>query len=193
MPSSKTLESSSVTTPEESSPTANDVPARSVVAAGDADENSDLKLNSEAEDPACQSYFSAYGLTSSQLKWIVQNRKKMFPSVCPALGPSEVNFVFIFTHDVDFFSTTMPEPVHNVNGFSDFHAMTTVDAALVPANKAHREYVWIFQFAKGNFDPDTFSQHRQYQFSKVESNSLGSNAGPRVVEDAFRFVGTTNR
>ena len=90
-------------------------------------------------------------------------------------------------------STTMPEPVHNINGFSDFHALTTVDAALIPANKAHREYVWIFQFAKGDFDPDTFSQHRRYQYTKVESNSLGPNAGPRVVEDAFRFVEATNR
>ncbi|HYL99188.1 MAG TPA: hypothetical protein VEZ90_09555 [Blastocatellia bacterium] len=193
LPSSKTLESSSVATPEDSSSGANDIAARSAVAASDADENPDLKLNSEAEDPACQSYFSAYGLTSSQLKWIVQNRKKMFPSVCPALGPSEVNFVFIFTHDVDFFSTTMPEPVHNINGFSDFRAMTTVDAALVSANKAHREYVWIFQFANGDFDPDTFSQHRRYQFSKVESNSLGSGAGPKAVEDAFRFVVATSR
>jgi hypothetical protein len=78
----------------------------------------------------------------------------------------------------------------------DFHAMTTVDPALMSssnADKSHREYVWVFQFAKGGFRPETFSWHRPYQFTKVETNSLGSKAGPKVVEDAFCFVEATNR
>ncbi len=37
--------------------------------------------------------------------------------------------------------------------------MTMIDNALVPesqADKARREYVWIFQFEKGTFDPGSF-------------------------------------
>jgi hypothetical protein len=196
--SSKTPDGPSVGVPEVTAPKTPSVvlPARAAIAAADPDESPDLELKSESADPACRSYFSAYGLTSSQLKWIAQNRKKMFPNVCPAPDLSKVNFVIIFTHDVNFFSVTMPEPVHNFNGFSDFQALKTVDTTLVPASKAsqvHREYVWIFQFAKGGFNPETFSPNRRYQFTKVESNSLGSNAGSKTVEDAFRFVEATNR
>jgi hypothetical protein len=195
-PSSKTLDGPSATTTEGTGQTTIVVPTPSGVAASDPDESPDLELKTEAEDPACRSYFSAYGLTFSQLKWIAQNRKKVFPSVCPAPDLSKVDFVIIFTHDVDFFSVTMPEPVHNFNGFSDFQALKTVDTALVPASKAsqvHREFVWIFQFAKGGFNPESFSPRRRYQFTKVESNSLGSNAGSKTVEDAFRFIEATNR
>jgi hypothetical protein len=102
-----------------------------------------------------------------------------------------VDFVIIFTHDVDFFSATMPEPVHKINGFSDFTPMTMIDSALMSesdADKAHRQYVWIFQFAKGAFDPASFSTRRKYQYSKMETNSLGSKAGIKAVEDAFQFV-----
>jgi hypothetical protein len=102
-----------------------------------------------------------------------------------------VDFVIIFTHDVDFFSATMPEPVRKINGFSDFTPMTMIDSALMSesdADKAHRQYVWIFQFAKGTFDPASFSPRRKYQFSKMETNSLGSKAGVKTVEDAFQFV-----
>ncbi|MGB8439800.1 MAG: hypothetical protein WA212_12315 [Candidatus Acidiferrales bacterium] len=73
--------------------------------------------------------------------------------------------------------------------------MTPIDTALVSepeAGKAHREYVWIFQFAKGTFDPASFSPRREYQLSNRETNSLGSKAGPKAVEDAFRFVATAN-
>ncbi len=142
-------------------------------------------------DVACQNYFSAYGLTPNQTKWIAQNRKKLFSNVCPAPDPSKVEFVIIFTHDVDFFSATMPQPVHKLNGFSDFTSMTMIDSALMSesdADKAHRQYVWIFQFEKGDFDPASFSPRRKYQFSKVETNSLGSKAGIKAVEDAFQFV-----
>ena len=161
---------------------------------GVSDEISDLQPRSNSADLACQKYFSAYGLTPGQMKWIAQNRKRLFSNVCPAPDPSKVDFVIIFAHYVDFFSTTMPEPVHKSNGFSDFTPMTPIDTALVSeseADKAHREYVWIFQIPKGTFDPASFSPHRQYQFSKIEISSLGSKGSLKAVEDAFRFVAAT--
>ncbi len=157
----------------------------------DSSEISDAQPENLSADLACQNYFSAYGLTPNQTKWIAQNRKKLFANVCPAPDPSKVDFVIIFTHDVDFFSATMPEPVHKSNGFSDFTPMTMIDSALMSesdADKAHRQYVWIFQFAKGAFDPASFSPHRKFQYSKVETNALGSKAGIKAVEDAFQFV-----
>jgi hypothetical protein len=149
----------------------------------------------ESADPACQNYFSAYGLAPSQVKWIAQNRRKLFANVCPAPDISKVDYVIIFTHDVDFFSATMPTPVHQVEGFSDFKAMTAMDPQLMSASdadKAHRQYVWIFHFAPGAFDPASFSPRRRYQFSTVESSALGSKAGLKTVEDAFRFVSTAS-
>jgi len=163
---------------------------------GDAAEISDLQPRNESTGVACQKYFSAYGLTPSQMKWIAQNRKRLFSNVCPAPDPSKVDFVIIFTHDVDFFNTTMPAPVHKNNGFSDFTPMTPIDNALVPeseADKAHREYVWIFQFAKGTFDPASFTPDRQYQYSRMETSSLGSKGSLKTIEDAFRFVAAANR
>ena len=163
---------------------------------GDSAEISDLQPRNESAGVACQKYFSAYGLTPSQMKWIAQNRKRLFSNICPAPDPSKVDFVIIFTHDVDFFSTTMPEPVHKNNGFSDFTPMTPIDTALVPeseADKAHREYVWIFQFAEGTFDPASFSPHSQYQFSKMETSSLGSKGSLKTVADAFQFVAAASR
>jgi hypothetical protein len=171
-------------------------PTDSAAAISDSSEIPDRQPESDSADPQCQKYFSAYGLTPSQTRWIAQNRKKQFSNVCPAPDPSEVDFVIIFTHDVDFFNTTMPEPVHKSNGFSDFSPMTPIDTALVPeseADKAHREYVWIFQFPKGTFDPASFSPHRQYQFSKMETSSLGSKGSLKAIEDAFRFVAAANR
>jgi hypothetical protein len=164
--------------------------------AEDSNELSNLRLDSGAADLACQSYFSAYGLTPGQMKWIAQNRSKTFSSICPAPDPSKVDFVIIFTHDVDFFSGTMPELVHKSNGFSDFTPLAPLDTALISesqADRARREYVWIFQFEKGTFDPASFSPHRGYQFSKMETNSLGSKAGLKTVEDAFRFVASAAR
>ncbi|MGA7225749.1 MAG: SH3 domain-containing protein [Candidatus Acidiferrales bacterium] len=171
-------------------------PADSVAAIIDSNEIPDRQPESDGADPQCQKYFSAYGLTPRQTQWIVQNRKRLFSDVCPAPDPSKVDFVIIFTHDVDFFNSTMPEPVHKSNGFSDFTPMTPIDTALVSesdADKAHREYVWIFQFPKGTFDPASFSPHRQYQFSKMETSSLGSKGSLKTIEDAFRFVATANR
>ncbi|MGH9747233.1 MAG: hypothetical protein ACRD59_14140 [Candidatus Acidiferrales bacterium] len=163
---------------------------------GDSNELSNLRLESGVADLACRSYFSAYGLTPGQMKWIAQNRSKAFSSICPAPDPSKVDFVIIFTHDVDFFSGTMPELVHQSEGFSDFTPLAPIDTALIPESqfdKARREYVWIFQFEKGTFDPASFSPHRRYQFSKMETNSLGSKAGLKTVEDAFRFVASASR
>jgi hypothetical protein len=151
--------------------------------------------DNESADPACQNYFSAYGLAPSQLKWIAQNRKKLFSNICPAPDISKVDYVMIFTHDVDFFNVTMPTPVHKIEGFSDFRALTPIDTGLTSASdpdKAHHQYVWIFRVAPGTFDPENFSPRRRYQFSTVESNALGSKAGLKAVEDAFRFVSTAN-
>jgi hypothetical protein len=182
--------------PPRASPSANDTSVKAVAAdstatTSDSDEILDSQPESLSTDSDCQNYFSAYGLTPNQTKWIARNRKKLFSNVCPAPDPSKVDFVIIFTHDVDFFSATMPEPVHKMNGFSDFTPMTMIDPALMSesdADKAHRQYVWIFQFAKGTFDPASFSPHRKYQYSKIETNSLGSRAGVKTVEDAFQFV-----
>jgi hypothetical protein len=171
-------------------------PTDSAAAISDSNEIPDRQPESDSADPQCQKYFSAYGLTPSQTRWVAQNRKKQFSNVCPAPDLSEVDFVIIFTHDVDFFNTTMPEPVHKSNGFSDFSPMTPIDTALVPeseADKAQREYVWIFQFPKGTFDPASFSPRRQYQFSKMETNSLGSKGSIKTIEDAFRFVAAASR
>jgi hypothetical protein len=155
----------------------------------------EYNLKSAGEDLACRSYFSAYGLTANQLKWIAQNRKKAFPGVCPAPDVAKVDYVIIFTHDVSFFGGTLPDPVHKLNGFSDFRPLTPEDNTLMSetgADKARREYVWVFRVADG-FSPEAFSPHRAFQFTKVETNSLGSNAGPKAVEDAFRFVESANR
>lgn len=165
---------------------------RPVSVAVDSDEFPDFQPVSDGADPACQSFFSAYGLAPSQLKWIAQNRKKRFPSICPAPDPSKVDFVVIFTHDVDFYNSTMPAPVHtDRSGFSDFSPMVGVDTALMSnsaADKARHDFVWVFLVKRGAFDPATFSPRRRYQFMKVESSSLGSKAGVKTVEDAFQFL-----
>jgi hypothetical protein len=175
---------------------ANSTASSTAKPAADGDDMPAAQPESESTDPACQNYFSAYGLAPSQLKWIAQNRKRLFANVCPAPDISKVDFVFIFTHDVDFFSATMPTPVHQIEGFSDFKAMTPMDPELMSASdadKAHRQYVWIFRFEPGTFDPANFSPRRRYQFSTVESSALGSKAGLKTVEDAFRFVATASR
>jgi hypothetical protein len=163
--------------------------------AANFDDNPAPQPENESADPACQNYFSAYGLAPSQLKWIARNRKKLFANVCPAPDISKVDYVMIFTHDVDFFSVTMPTPVHKIEGFSDFRALTPVDTGLTSPSdpdKAHHQYVWVFRCAPGTFDPENFSPRRRYQFSTVESNALGSKAGLKAVEDAFRFVAVAN-
>jgi hypothetical protein len=159
----------------------------SATAVSDAMPTEVEKLAAQNSDSSCQSYFSAYGLNSDQLRWIARNRKKLFPGICPAPDVSRVKFVMIFTHDVSFFSATMPQSIHNIGGFSDFQPLTPVDNALVSesdADHAHKQFVWIFEYPDGGFNPDTFSPHSKYKFAKVESN------GPKVVEEAMRFVET---
>jgi hypothetical protein len=157
------------------------------VAATESDEYPDYQPENASADPACRLFFSAYGISPAQAKWIAQNRKKQFSSICPAPDVSRVDYVIIFTHDVDFFGSTLPTPVHtDHNGFSDFSPMTMIDTALVPmseADKSHREYVWVFKMQRGNFDPGKFSPRKRPQFTKTESH-----APTRTVEEAFRFI-----
>jgi hypothetical protein len=161
---------------------------RKVSATVDSEDFTDFQPVSESSDPACQVYFSAYGLAPSQIKWIEQSRKKEFPGICPAPDPSKVDFVVIFTHDYASYSSTLPTPVHtDRNGFSDFSATVGVDTAALSnddADKAHRQFVWVFNMRRGAFDPATFSPRRRYQFMKVEG---GSKAGVKTIEDAFEF------
>jgi hypothetical protein len=178
-----------------SQPAAANAPSSPATPAASSDDAPPPQPENDSADPACQNYFSAYGLAPSQLKWIAQNRKKLFSNICPAPDITRVDFVMIFTHDVDFFNVTMPTPVHKIEGFSDFRALTPIDAGLISASdpdKAHRQYVWIFRIAPGTFDPGNFSPRRRYQFSQVESGALGSKASQKAVEDAFRFVSTAN-
>jgi hypothetical protein len=138
----------------------------------------------------CTTYFTAYGLSPNQYKWLAQNRGKAFPSVCPAPSPSMVDYVIIFTHDVGFYSVTLPTPIHkDLNGFSDWTPISTVDSALInDVNHSHHEYVWIFHSKRGTFDPSAFSPRRKPLFSKSETNTLGSHGGFRTVMDGLTYI-----
>jgi hypothetical protein len=188
-PSVPTPAASSGTRATESTASAqppHEVPSVHTVAATESDEDPGYLPENASADPACQRFFSAYGLSPAQAKWIAQNRKKQFSSVCPAPDPSKIDFVIIFTHDVDFFGGTLPTEIHRDHGFSDFSPMTTIDSALIPeseANKARREYVWVFKMQRGAFDPAKFSPRRHPQFSKTETH-----APARTVEEAFQFI-----
>jgi hypothetical protein len=163
---------------------------------GDVDSEVDALNNDTAN---CTQYFSAYGLSANQYKWLAQNRQKAFPSVCPAPSPAQVDFIVIFTHDVPFYNATMPDAVHtDVNGFSDWTPLTTVDTAQISASdadKSHHEYVWVFHTNRGAFDPAKFSARRRPLYSKAETNMLGSRGGFRTVMDALTFIeqNATNR
>jgi len=149
-------------------------------------------IEDESANPSCGTYFSAYGLSPMQYKWIVENRQKKYPGICPASSPNKVDFVVIFTHDVAFYNSTMPTAVHtDKGGFSDWNPMTRADDTVVSASeldKSKHEYVWVFQMKRGAFDPARFSPRRRPQFTKVESNGLGSHAAPRSIDDAFQFI-----
>lgn len=188
--STPTTESSAVLTPARETPALHPVKATT---APESEDYPDFEPVSESADPACQLYFSAYGLSPAQFKWFSQNRKKKYPAICPAPDVSRVDFVLIFTHDVDIYSTTLPSPVHtDHNGFSDFSPMTMVDTAVMSgsvADKAHRDYVWVFTMKRGAFDPSRFSPRRRPQFTKSESNSLAGHGGSlKTVDDAFHFM-----
>jgi hypothetical protein len=158
----------------------------------DPDEEEEPVMKPLENKEACRIYFSAYGLSPNQYKWMTRNRGKSFPGICPAPAPAMVDFVVIFTHDADFYNGTMPTPVHtDRNGFSDFTPLTTVDTAVVSpseADKNRREYVWVFHTKRGTFDPAKFSPKRRPLFSTTESNKLGTAAGGRSAEDALRFI-----
>ncbi|HTV58962.1 MAG TPA: SH3 domain-containing protein [Verrucomicrobiae bacterium] len=161
----------------------------------DDDPDDDGDDSAQASAPAnranCTAYFSAYGLSPNQYKWIETNRKK-FPGICPAPTPALVDFVVIFTHDVNFYNFTMPAPVRtDASGLSDWTPMRTEDSALVPfsqMDKNHHEYVWVFHTRRGAFDPARFSSKRHPQFEKSESNVFGSHAGDRTAEAALHFI-----
>lgn len=154
-----------------------------------SEDDDDSYLNrpvSESEDPSCQTYFSGYGLSPGQFKWLADNRRKKYPSICPAASPAMVDYVIIFTHDVDFFNYTMPTPVHTeAGGFSDWTPILEFDTSVIShsdIDKSKREYVWVFHVKRGAFDPGKFSPHRRFQYNKIESKYT------RTVEDAFDFI-----
>jgi hypothetical protein len=157
--------------------------------AEDPDDYPDAQPENESADPACRVYFSAYGLTPSQYKWLAENRKKEFAAICPAPDLARVDYVILFAHDSDSYTDAMPTPVHtDRNGFSDFSPLTTVDTALVSASeldKARYEFVWVFRMKRGEFDPSKFSLRRRPQFT---TDAKGSHASTRSVEDAFHFI-----
>ena len=158
----------------------------------DPDEDEEPVMKTLENREACKTYFSAYGLSPNQYKWMTRNRSKSFPGICPAPAPEMVDFIVIFTHDADFYNGTMPTPIHtDKNGFSDFTPLTTVDTTVVSpsdADKNRREYVWVFHSKRGTFDPSKFSPKRRPLFSTTESNKLGTAAGSRSAEDALRFI-----
>ena len=132
----------------------------------------------------CASYISAYGVSPAQYERIESNWKS-FPSLCPAPAPEKVDFVVIFTHDVNFYNYTMPVPVHTDNsGFPNWSAIVLLDNS-APSAKYKREYVWIFRFKRGSFDPARFSANAKPDYSAVES---GAHASDRAVDAAFNFM-----
>ncbi|HXO04801.1 MAG TPA: SH3 domain-containing protein [Candidatus Sulfotelmatobacter sp.] len=175
-----------------SSPPVSTGTVRPAASPRDPDEDEEPVMKTLENREACKTYFSAYGLSPNQYKWMTRNRSKSFPGICPAPAPDMVDFIVIFTHDADFYNGTMPTPVHtDKNGFSDFTPLTTVDTTVVSpsdADKNRREYVWVFHTKRGTFDPSKFSPKRRPLFSTTESNKLGTAAGSRSAEDALRFI-----
>lgn len=132
----------------------------------------------------CSAYISAYGVSIAQYERIESNWKR-FQSVCPASSPSRVDFVVIFTHDVNFYNYTMPTPVHtDSSGFSNWSAIVTLDD-VQRSTKYKHEYVWVFRVKRGTFEPAHFSANAKPDYSVVES---GSHASDRAVDAAFSFV-----
>lgn len=152
----------------------------------DDEELPDADTISTEDIAECSAFFSAYGVTPMQYKWIADERSKQFPGVCPAPEPSMVDYVVIFTHDLDSFVTTAPEPVHtDTNGFSDWTPVTAVDDTQISASemdKAHREYAWVFRVHRGTFDPAKFNARWHPLFTKSVSTSSKS------IEDAMQFM-----
>lgn len=176
-----------VTSVVNASATPDSATVRTVASTSEDDDDSYLtRPVSDSDDPACQTYISGYGLSPGQFKWLADNRKKKYPSVCPAASPAMVDYVMIFTHDVDFFNYTMPTPVHTeAGGFSDWTPMLEFDTSVIShsdIDKSRHEYVWVFHVKRGSFDPAKFSPHRRFQYTKVESKYA------KTVEDALDFI-----
>ncbi len=139
---------------------------------------------SRIADSHCSSYISAYGVSLAQYQRIESNWKK-FQGICPAPSPVSVDFVAIFTHDVDYYSYTMPVPVHSAgSGFSDWMAIVPLDKNQ-PSAKYKREYVWVFRVKRGSFEPAHFPPNAKPDYSEVES---GAHASDRAVDAAFKFI-----
>lgn len=159
----------------------------------DEDDTPDTVATPADDLASCNVYFSAYGVTPMQYKWIADDRGKRFPGVCPAPEPSMVDYVVIFTHDENFFTNTLPEPVHtDKNGFSDWSPVTAADDTHIPISlmdKAHHEYAWVFHVHRGTFDPSNFTSRRHPQFTKTESSARASS---KSIEDAIQYIADTN-
>ncbi|HKV47432.1 MAG TPA: hypothetical protein VJN69_05025 [Candidatus Acidoferrales bacterium] len=135
---------------------------------------------------ACSVYFSVYGVTPIQYKWIADERGKQFPGVCPAPEPSMVDYVVIFTHDLDSFITTLPEAIHtDSNGFSDWTPVTAADDTQIPASeldRARREYAWVFRVRRGTYDPAKVTPRWRPLYTKTDHESS------RSIQDAMQFM-----
>ena len=166
-----------------------EVAAQPMADVPESDEYPDAQPDNASADPSCRVFFSAYGLGAEQYKWLAEARRKEFSNICPAPNLQSVDFVILFTHDSDSYVSAMPAPVHtDLNGFSDFSPMTTVDSALMSptdADKAHYELAWVFHVKRGAFDPARFSPRRRPQY---EAAQKGSRASTKAVEEAFNFI-----
>lgn len=132
----------------------------------------------------CSFYISAYGVSIAQYARIESNWKK-FQNLCPAPSPANVDFVLIFTHDVEFYNYTMPTPVRtDSSGFSNWSAIVTSDD-VKPSTKYKREYVWVFRIKRGTFEPAHFSANAKPDYSVRES---GTHASDRAVDASFSFI-----
>src|SRR5271154_1118451 len=139
---------------------------------------------SRTPDSACSSYIAAYGVSIAEYQRIEKNLKT-FPSICPAPSPASVDFVVIFTHDIDYYRDSLPGPVHtDSSGFSDWSAVVTLDNTR-PSEKYNREYVWVFRFKRGSFAPGHFATTAKPDHSVVES---GAHNSDRAVDAAFKFI-----
>jgi hypothetical protein len=140
--------------------------------------------SSRTQRSHCFSYISAYGVSTPQYGRIESNWKR-FQSICPAPSPASVDFVVIFTHDVNFYNYTMPTPVRtDSSGFSNWSAIVTLDD-VQPSTKYKREYVWVFRVKRGSFEPAHFSANAKPDYSVAES---GAHASDRAVDASFSFI-----
>ncbi|MFZ0644969.1 MAG: hypothetical protein WAM25_17570, partial [Candidatus Acidiferrales bacterium] len=70
------------------------------------------------------------------------------------------------------------------SGFSNWSAIVLLDNS-DPSAKYKREYVWIFRFKRGSFEPAHFSGNAKPDYSEVESGSLASDC---AVDSGFKFI-----